>query len=434
MKICVIGTGYVGLVTGACLAEAGNDVVCVDVDAEKIGRLAKGICPIFEPGLEPLLAFNLKEGRLRFTTDLSAAINDSEIAFIAVGTPTNEDGSADVRHVLDAAKNIAKAAKKPIRLGTKSTVPVGTGDQIEDLFRETTSQPCIVFSNPEFLKEGDAINDFMKPDRIVVGLNDLSILPIIHNLYAPFTRQKDRLIMMSRRSAELTKYAANAMLATRISFMNEMANLCEKVGANIHDVRMGIGSDPRIGSAFLFPGMGYGGSCFPKDIKALMNTGRTFGHPLELMDVVDRVNCRQRDVWYEKISRHFGGPEKLKGIKVAVWGLAFKAKTDDIRESPALHLISRLLESSCQVSVFDPQAMENAKRVFNSQIHYASNNYEALREASGLVIATDWNEFRSPDYGRIKSLMKQGVIFDGRNLWRRQTLEEMGFVYYGIGV
>ncbi|MBI2339392.1 MAG: UDP-glucose/GDP-mannose dehydrogenase family protein [Deltaproteobacteria bacterium] len=434
MKICIIGTGYVGLVTGACFAEAGNDVICVDVDEKKVADLNEGRIPIFEPGLEPMVRFNRREGRLRFTTDLSEGVNKSEVCFIAVGTPPNEDGSADLSHVLDVAFGIAGVAKKKILLGTKSTVPVGTGEKIEAVFREKLSHPFVVFSNPEFLKEGDAVNDFMKPDRIVVGLDHDPIEPLLRELYAPFTRRRDRLIVMSRRSAELTKYAANAMLVTRISFMNEMANLCERAGANINDVRQGIGSDPRIGSAFLFPGMGYGGSCFPKDVAALLNMGREWGVPLEVVHSAGEANKRQKKVLPEKIIRHFGGKEKLKGLKMAVWGLAFKAKTDDIRESPALVLIEQLLEADCRVSAFDPQAMSRAQKIYGPKISCEKSSYDCLTGADALVIAADWNEFRSPDYERMKKIMGQPVVFDGRNILNASHLKELGFTYYGIGV
>lgn len=434
MKLCIIGTGYVGLVTGTCFAEAGNDVICVDVDEKKVFDLNQGHIPIYEPGLEPMIKFNQSEKRLQFTTDLAKGVNNSEICFIAVGTPPNEDGSADLKHVLDVSNDIARVAKKKVTVGTKSTVPVGTGDKIEALLKENLKHPSVVFSNPEFLKEGDAVNDFMKPDRIVIGTNDDSIVPLLRELYAPFTRQKDRLIIMSRRSAELTKYAANAMLATRISFMNEVANLCEKVGANVDDIRHGIGSDPRIGSAFLFPGIGYGGSCFPKDVKAILNTAKETENPLSVVEAVDLANQKQKEIIYKKIIKHYGSAQKLKGLKIAIWGLAFKAKTDDIRESPALSLIDQLLSKGCQITAFDPQAEENTKKIYGGKIEYHKQSYDCLQGASCLVIATDWNEFRSPDYKRIKKLLKSPVIFDGRNILNKAHLLELGFTYYGIGV
>ncbi|MBI4411622.1 MAG: UDP-glucose/GDP-mannose dehydrogenase family protein [Deltaproteobacteria bacterium] len=434
MKLCIIGTGYVGLVTGACFAEAGNDVICVDVDKRKIAGLNEGHIPIFEPGLEPMVQFNRREGRLTFATDLSLAVNESDICFIAVGTPPNEDGSADLTHVLDVAGQIATAAKKKVIVGTKSTVPVGTGDKIEAVFAEKSKHPFVVFSNPEFLKEGNAVNDFMKPDRVIVGLDHNHIEDLLRELYAPFTRQRDRLIFMSRRSAELTKYAANAMLATRISFMNEMANLCEKVGANINDVRQGIGSDPRIGSAFLFPGMGYGGSCFPKDVTALLNTAKGYDIPLGVVEACEEANKRQKKGLFRKIVHHFGGTEKIRGLKMAVWGLSFKARTDDIRESPALVLVDQLLEAGCRIAAFDPQAMPHGSKIYGSRIDLTDNNYDCLNDASALIVATDWNEFRSPDYPRMKKLMKQPVIFDGRNILNATHLKELGFAYYGIGI
>ncbi|MDO8520444.1 MAG: UDP-glucose/GDP-mannose dehydrogenase family protein, partial [Deltaproteobacteria bacterium] len=329
---------------------------------------------------------------------------------------------------------IARVAKKKILVGTKSTVPVGTGDKIEGIFKEEAQQGFVVFSNPEFLKEGNAVNDFMKPDRIVVGLNDSSVLPLIHDLYAPFTRQKDRLIVMSRRSAELTKYAANAMLATRISFMNEMANLCESVGASIDEVRRGIGSDPRIGPAFLYAGMGFGGSCFPKDLKALVKTAVDADSPLSVVQAAESANQRQKEILFKKIVRHYGGREKLKGLKFAVWGLSFKAKTDDIRESAALALIDRLLEAQCVVAAFDPQALDSGRQKYGDRVSFCKTSYDCLDKASGLVIATDWNEFRSPDFARIKSLLHAPVIFDGRNLYNKKHLQDSGFTYYGIGV
>lgn len=434
MKICIIGTGYVGLVTGTCFAETGNTVTCVDVDLQKIQALQTGQIPIYEPGLAPLVATNVKRGRLHFTTDLTQGINNADICFIAVGTPANEDGSADLRHVLDVAEQIARVATRQVVIGTKSTVPVGTGDRIEALFKEKLKHDCIVFSNPEFLKEGDAVNDFMKPDRIVVGLNEDSVIPMMKALYEPFTRQRERLIIMSRRSAELTKYAANAMLASRISFMNEMANLCEKVGANINEVRKGIGSDPRIGPAFLFPGIGYGGSCFPKDVKAILRTAEEYQSPLEVIEATERANEVQKKALFKKITAYFGGAHQLTGLRFAIWGLAFKANTDDIRESAALVLIKDLLDAGAQITAFDPEAMDNMKHVLGNTINYSGNEYDCLNEASALLIATDWNEFRSPDFRRIKQTLKRPVIFDGRNILNRDHALKEGFTYFGVGV
>lgn len=433
MKVCIIGTGYVGLVTGTCFAETGNIVTCVDVDEAKIKNLKDGIIPIYEPGLDALVKSNLKENRLFFTLDLEAAINQADISFIAVGTPPNEDGSADLSHVLNVAKKIAQIAKKPILLGTKSTVPVGTGEKIEAIFKKDCQQPYTIFSNPEFLKEGDAINDFMKPDRIIIGVNDHHSENILRELYAPFTRQKDRLVFMGRRSAEITKYAANAMLATRISFMNEIANLCEKVGADVGEVRNGLGYDPRIGSAFLFPGIGYGGSCFPKDVKAILKTGQEYGSKLSVIQAVEDANQHQKQVLFSKIAHHFGGEDRLKGKIFALWGLAFKAKTDDIRESPALPLIDDLLRVGATVKAYDPQAMENIKAIYGDKIALKIKNYDCLDNADALLIATDWNEFRSPDYDEIAKRLSSKTIFDGRNILNRSHLKELGFTYYGVG-
>ncbi len=432
MKICVIGTGYVGLVTGTCFAESGNEVTCVDIDEKKVKNLHNGIIPIYEPGLEELVKSNIAEDRLFFTTDLASALNQSDVCFIAVGTPPQEDGSADLSHVIAVAQQIAAMATKAVVVGTKSTVPVGTGDQIEEVFRKNLKHPYTVFSNPEFLKEGDAVNDFLKPDRVVIGLNDTKVVGLLKELYAPFTRQRDRLIIMNRRSAELTKYAANAMLATRISFMNEIANLCEKVGADVNDVRNGIGSDPRIGPAFLFPGMGYGGSCFPKDVKALSKTAHDFGSPLKMVEACEEANQHQKTILAQKIRTHFGN--KTKGLKAAVWGLAFKARTDDIRESSAMYLVEELIAMGTDVTAFDPQAMPHAKSFFEDKIDFAKKPYECLPDADFLVIATEWNEFRSPDFDKMKSLMKQPIIFDGRNLLDRGHIKKSGFTYYGIGI
>lgn len=433
MKICVIGTGYVGLVTGTCFAETGNEVICVDVDAAKVERLNQGHIPIFEPGLEAMVLQNHAKGRLQFTTDLALGINNSDISFIAVGTPPDEDGAADLRHVLDVAKHIAHVATKKVIIGTKSTVPVGTGDKIEAIFKENLKHPFVVFSNPEFLKEGDAVGDFMKPDRIIVGLEHNGILTLLDELYAPFTRQKERLLIMNRRSAELTKYAANAMLATRISFMNEMANLCEKLGADINEVRKGMGSDPRIGPAFLFAGIGYGGSCFPKDVKAILKTAADADQPLVVIKAAEAANDRQKKLLSGKIASHFGGSDKLTNKKFAIWGLSFKAKTDDIRESAALVVIDELLKHGSKICVFDPEAMDNVKKIYGGKLLYAANDYECLAGADGLILATDWNEFRSPDFGRMKSVMKTPVIFDGRNILNKKHALDVGFTYYGMG-
>lgn len=434
MKIAIFGTGYVGLVSGACFAEVGNDVICVDVDAEKISNLQKGLVPIYEPGLEALVVKNTREGRLSFTTDPAVALNQTKICFIAVGTPPKEDGSADLKHVLEVAQVIATHATAPLAVGTKSTVPVGTGDEIEAVMAKAGRGPHTVFSNPEFLKEGDAVSDFLKPDRVILGLGDpnAAVMPLLRELYAPFTRQKDRLILMNRRSAELTKYAANAMLATRISFINEMANLCEKVGANINDVRLGIGSDPRIGSAFLFPGMGFGGSCFPKDVQAILRTAKAFQVPLQVVEAVNQANESQKEMMPAKIKAHFQG--KISGVKLALWGLSFKARTDDIRQSPALKLIDILLANGAKLTVFDPQAMAAVQVLYGDKLQYAPDAYSCLDGAEGLIIATEWNEFRSPDYEKIKAQMAGNVVFDGRNILNRGRLAQLGFTSYGVGL
>jgi UDPglucose 6-dehydrogenase len=432
MKICIIGTGYVGLVTGACFAEAGNTVYCVDVNKEKIERLNQGEIPIYEPGLETLVKTNRDHGRLIFTTDLSLGVNNADVNFIAVGTPQDKDGSADLQYVYQVCENICAIAKKEVLIATKSTVPVGTGDQIEALFKEKLKQPYVVFSNPEFLKEGDAVNDFMKPDRVVVGANDQRIVPLLTELYAPFNHQRNRLIFMSRRSAEITKYAANAMLALRISFMNELANFCDTVGGNIGDVRIGIGSDPRIGPLFLYPGLGFGGSCFPKDVNALLRAGKEHSMELLTIDASNKINDRQPHVFFSKITKSFGN--SLKGKKFAVWGLTFKAKTDDVRCSPALKVIDLCLEAGATVSAFDPQGIENVQKTYGNKIAYCQDKMDCVKDADGLIIATDWNEFKSPDFTRIKSLLKQPKIFDGRNLYNGPHLRELGFEYVGIGV
>lgn len=434
MRICVIGTGYVGLVTGTCFAEVGNEVICIDVDEQKINQLKQGILPIYEPGLEPLVKSNQAKGRLKFSTLLEEGINQTEMAFLAVGTPPNEDGSADLQHVLEVAHQIAKIAVKKIVLGTKSTVPVGTGDKIENIFREHSKFPSIVFSNPEFLKEGNAVNDFMKPNRVIIGLDDHEIQNKLCELYAPFTRKSDRLLFMSRKTAELTKYAANAMLATRISFINEMANLCEKLGADINDLRQGIGSDPRIGSDFLFPSMGYGGSCFPKDVRALLKTAQHVELPLRLIQACEEANNFQKGLIFQKIARHFGDTQKLKGKKFSLWGVAFKAKTDDIRESPALQLINQLLQAGAIISVHDPEAIDNLKKMYGSKLSYYVDHYECIEGADALIIATEWNEYRSPYYERIKEKLSKPVIFDGRNILDVHHLKKLGFQYYGIGI
>jgi len=432
MKITIVGTGYVGLVAGAAMAEAGNKVTCVDIDHKKIESLSLGTITIYEPGLSELVSQNLALGRLCFTSELANSINDSDIIFIAVGTPPHEDGSADLSHVLGVAEQISKIAKKSLLIGTKSTVPVGTGDKIKEIFKNSPF-PAQVFSNPEFLKEGHAINDFMKPDRIIMGIDNGDLKPIFSELYAPFMRQKDRLIFMDIKSAELTKYAANAMLATRISFMNELAKLCEKTGANINDVRYGIGSDSRIGPSFLFPGLGFGGSCFPKDIRALLHMAKKNDLKLSVVEAGYEANQSQTDFLFQKICNHFGGIQKLKNLKLAFWGLSFKANTDDIRESPAIKLALKLKKQGAEICAYDSHALNNIKLLYGNDFTYFTHNYECLKGAHALIIGTESNEFRSPDYKQIKQLLKTPLIFDYKNLLNAKAIHENGITYYGIG-
>ena len=431
MKVAVVGTGYVGLVAGACLAETGNDVVGADLDAAKIEALRHNRLPIYEPGLEPLVTRNQRDGRLQFTTDVGAAIERSDVIFIAVGTPPDEDGSADLTHVLDVAATIGRHMNRPKLVVTKSTVPVGTAQKVRAAIAAQTKTPFQVCANPEFLKEGAAVEDFMKPDRVIVGVDSQEAAQVIGELYAPFVRTGNPIIFMDLASAEMTKYAANAMLATRISFMNQIARLCDVVGADVTLVRKGIGSDRRIGPAFLFPGPGYGGSCFPKDVKALIRTAQDCGVTLDVLDAVEAANERQKRVLYEKLARHFGG--KLRNVTVGVWGLAFKAETDDVRESPALVLVEQLLEAGARVRAHDPAAMDTARRELGDRVTYAATAYEALEGAAALVIATEWLEYRNPDFGRIKQALSRPLIVDGRNLYDPQRLARLGFVYESIG-
>jgi len=430
MRIAVVGTGYVGLVAGVCFAESGNDVVCVDNDASKVRALAKGKVPIYEPGLEELLRRNRSEGRLTFTTALPKAVRDSAIVFIAVGTPQGEDGSADLQHVLAVAKDVAKAMNGYKVIVNKSTVPVGTAERVREVIRRETTHPFSVVSNPEFLKQGAAIDDFMKPDRVVIGAEDDRSKEMMLELYAPFTRTDAPIMVMDCASAELAKYAANAMLATRISFMNEVANVCEAVGADVDQVRRAVGSDRRIGTSFLFPGVGYGGSCFPKDVKAMMRFAEDSEYDFRILKAVEAVNVSQKTRLAAKMKKHFG---TLKGKTVAVWGLAFKPKTDDMREAPSIALIESLLAAGAAVQVYDPEAMGVAKKHFGSRITYADANYGALKGADALAIVTEWNEFRRPDFDRMRSLMKSPVIFDGRNLFVPAQMKQNGFTYYSIG-
>ncbi|MBI4265046.1 MAG: UDP-glucose/GDP-mannose dehydrogenase family protein [Acidobacteria bacterium] len=430
MKIAVVGTGYVGLVAGACFAESGNDVVCVDRDAAKIRTLRRGKMPIYEPGLEELVRRNRHEGRLAFTTTLPKAVRDSAIVFIAVGTPQGEDGSADVQHVLAVARDIARAMNGYKVIVTKSTVPVGTSAELREVIRRETTHPFSVVSNPEFLKQGAAIDDFMKPDRVVVGAEDPRAEEMMVELYAPFTRTGAPIMVMDCASAELTKYAANAMLATRISFMNEVANVCEAVGADVDQVRRAIGSDRRIGPSFLFPGVGYGGSCFPKDVQALVRFAAQKDYDFQILRAVESVNESQKTRLVSKMKGHFGS---LKGKKVAVWGLAFKPKTDDMREAPSIALIDALLAAGAVVQAYDPEAARAAKGIFGAQVTLAGGNYEALKGADCLAIVTEWSEFRRPDFARMRRLMRSPVVFDGRNLFTPEQMKQHGFTYYSIG-
>ncbi|HQR11728.1 MAG TPA: UDP-glucose/GDP-mannose dehydrogenase family protein [Casimicrobiaceae bacterium] len=438
MKITMIGTGYVGLVTGTCLAEVGNDVLCLDVDAAKIDVLAQGGVPIHEPGLEPMVRRNAAAGRLRFTTDVDRAVAHGALQFIAVGTPPDEDGSADMQYVIEAARNIGRRMTEPKVIVDKSTVPVGTADRVraavaEELARRGAGIPFSVASNPEFLKEGAAVDDFMKPDRIVVGADDERAVAALRLVYAPFMRNHERLLVMDLRSAELTKYAANAMLATRISFMNEIANLADLLGADVEMVRQGIGSDPRIGYHFLYPGIGYGGSCFPKDVKALQFTATQLGRPLRVIEAVELVNDAQKLVVVEKIVRRFG--EDLSGRRVAAWGLAFKPNTDDMREAPSRVIVEALLARGATIVAYDPVAMDEARRVFGplAGLSYAASPLDACDGADALVIVTEWKEFRSVDFDALKARLKSPVIFDGRNLYDPAQAKAAGFEYSAVG-
>jgi UDPglucose 6-dehydrogenase len=432
MKIAVIGSGYVGLVAGTCFAETGNDVVCVDRDQAKIDALRAGRIPIYEPGLEEMVKRNVAEERLTFTTDTAAAVRDSLVIFIAVGTPAGDDGSSDLSMVLAVARDIGKAMNGYKVVVDKSTVPVGTAGKVAAAIRAETKHPFEVVSNPEFLKEGAAIDDFMKPDRVVIGCADPKAGEIMREIYSPFVRTGKPILLMDVASAEMTKYAANAMLASRISFMNEMALLCEKVGANVDMVRQGIGTDARIGPAFLFPGVGYGGSCFPKDVKALLRTSEERGMELHSVKAAEAANERQKKVLFDKISKHYGG--KIRGLTFAVWGLAFKPRTDDMREAPSIVLIKALLEAGAKVKASDPEAAKEARKVFGDSIAYCAKPYDALAGADALVLVTEWNEFRHPDFDRMKSLLKSPVVFDGRNIYATRNLKAQGWTWYGIGI
>ncbi|MBU4321441.1 MAG: UDP-glucose/GDP-mannose dehydrogenase family protein [Thermodesulfovibrionales bacterium] len=440
MKISIIGTGYVGLVTGACMAQMGNSVFCVDVDRKKIENLKRGIIPIYEPGLEPLVAENYKAGTLRFTTDIEEAIDNSEICCIAVGTPMGEDGSADLQHVLQAAGDIGKNMERYIIIANKSTVPVGTADKVRDVVRSELNKrkvkiPFDVVSNPEFLKEGAAVEDFMRPDRVIVGADNPKALEKIKELYMPFTRSHERFIAMDIRSAEMTKYAANAMLAAKISFMNEIANICERVGADVNKVRAGIGSDSRIGYSFIYPGCGYGGSCFPKDVRALERLATENKYTAKMLRAVQEINESQKLVLVHKVIRRFG--EDLNGHVFAVWGLSFKPETDDTREASSLTIIRELTKHGAKIKAYDPRAMDVAKAYYLKDlknVEYADSKYAALSGAAALLLVTEWKEFRSPDFDEMARRLKNKIIFDGRNQYNREKLHEMGFEYYQIGV
>ena len=440
MKITVVGTGYVGLVSGTCFAEMGNTVCCIDVDQKKIEGLKKGIIPIYEPGLEAMVLRNTANGNLTFSTDLASKLNDTDIAFIAVSTPMGEDGSADLKYVLQVAQTIGDHMNHPLLVVDKSTVPVGTADQVRQTIQAALDKRGLsidfhVLSNPEFLKEGDAIADFMKPDRVVIGGDDPEALEVMKELYAPFFRTNmDRMITMDVRSAEMTKYVANAMLATKISFMNEVANICELVGADVNKVRVGIGSDSRIGYSFIYPGCGYGGSCFPKDVKALQKTALSYGYEPQIIQAVEQVNDQQKLRIAQKVVAHFG--EDLSGKRFAVWGLAFKPETDDMREAPAIYIIQELVKRGASVTAFDPKAMNEAKEHYLKDlagVSYVDQKYEAVHGADALILLTEWKTFRSPDFEQIKESLKEPVIFDGRNQYNEKVLTKMGFAYYQIG-
>jgi UDPglucose 6-dehydrogenase len=437
MKVTIFGTGYVGLVTGTCLAEVGNQVLCVDIDAAKVADLERGVLPIYEPGLEDLVLANHRAGRLQFTTDAARAVEQGDLIFIAVGTPPDEDGSADLRHVLDVARSIGRHLDQPAVVVNKSTVPVGTAERVRSAIAAELAARGVevafdVVSNPEFLKEGDAIKDCMRPDRIVIGSDNPRAVERLKVLYAPFNRNHERLVLMDVRSAELTKYAANAMLATKISFMNEIANIAERVGADIEMVRHGIGSDPRIGYSFIYPGAGYGGSCFPKDVQALERTARQHGYEARVLNAVEAVNRDQKGVLFERMRQHFGS---LQGRTVALWGLAFKPNTDDMREASSRVLIAQLLAAGAQVRAFDPEAMEEARRVLGPHdgLRLCASAEEALQEADALAVVTEWKEFWSPDFAHIAATLRSPAIFDGRNIYDPAAVEAAGIAYYGIG-
>ena len=432
MKIVMMGTGYVGLVTGTCFADSGNPVTCVDVDESKIRRLRRGEIPIYEPGLEEMVRRNTAAGRLTFTTEPAAAVAQADCVFLAVGTPQGDDGAADLTYLFQAAESLAPNLQDNATVVVKSTVPVGTNRHIKNRLDELTGRDVDVASNPEFLKEGCAIDDFIKPDRVVVGVSRDAVADVLHQLYKPFLRTENPFLVMGLESAEMTKYVANCMLATKISFINEMANVCERVGANINDVRRGIGHDQRIGFSFLFPGAGYGGSCFPKDIRAMIATGREHAYETQILQAVDDVNQQQKHVLFEKLFAHFEG--QLQGKKIAIWGLAFKPRTDDIREAPSLELISKLLENGADVHAHDPVAMDNVQEVFGDRVTFVGHQYDTLDGAEALAIVTEWNEYRNPDFEYIKHKMRTPAVFDGRNLFDPTQMTEQGIRYSGIGL
>ncbi len=431
MKVAIVGTGYVGLVTGTCLAETGNDVICVDIDKEKVKKLNNNIMPIYEPDLDTLFERNVKAGRLNFTTNLEEAAVKSDIIFLALPTPPGEDGSADLSYILGVADELGKIIKEYKIIVNKSTVPVGTAEKVIAAISKNTNVEFDVVSNPEFLREGLAVDDFMKPDRIVIGTRSEKARKRMEELFSPFVRQGNPIIFMDERSSELTKYASNSYLATRITFMNEIANICDIIGANVDLVRIGMGSDTRIGKRFLFPGIGYGGSCFPKDVSALHKSAKEYGYDFKILDSVMDVNEKQKTIIVGKIKDYF--KNNLKGKKIAIWGLAFKPDTDDIREAPSLYIIKKLLEEGASISAFDPEAMENVRKIFGDKIEFVKDHYEALKDADALVIATEWSLFRTPDFNKMSKYMKDKVIFDGRNLYDLNQIEELGFYYRSIG-
>ena len=431
MNLSIIGTGYVGLVQGACFADTGNSVLCMDIDQSKVKNLKKGIIPIYEPGVEEVVRKNVQEGRLKFTTSLKLAVSKSDVIFLCLPTPPSEDGSADLSRVLGVSEKIAELVESEKILVSKSTVPVGTVDKIRQIVKKIAKHHIEVVSNPEFLKEGSALQDSLKPDRIVFGTSSTKVRRVMEELYEPFVRTGNPILVMDERSSELTKYAANAFLATKISFMNELANLCEEVGADIDLIRRGIGSDPRIGKQFLFAGIGYGGSCFPKDVKALIKTAADNGQDFTILQAVENVNENQKTLLLRKLGKHFDN--HLEGKTIALWGLSFKPQTDDIREAPSLHLIRGLLKAGATVKAHDPVSNDMVERQFHGQVAFFQNPYDALKDADALLVATEWNEFRRPDFSRMRSLMRKPILFDGRNIYDPKEMKNKGFTYYGIG-